>query len=299
MLRVIESRKALRQNQSRSVTTGATSTSPTPSGVPDCYLMPPQNKASTSTIRLDSKATTTFLAPMVPRFQLGDIVKCTGKIQVDRSDDRFLFAQQIGKCCRLAIVTGTLRESHYALTPLSWHLLLSVRCEDVNSECRHQLDVIDLERRIYRRPFEWSRVAPTDVKPTKSHSSLYRAAPEANARLLISDLSQDEKAVSAPIFETESERSDDGRLRRSRQAKLADCFRVTPLHRNRSQTQHQKYASNHLTPASAPNHLVRPIPALDSSARIARFPISSLPKPIFSCSFSSTSISTIEMILSP
>lgn len=57
-------------------------------------------------------------------------------------------------------------------------------------------------------------MAPTDVKPTKSHSSLYRAAPEANARLLISDLSQDEKAVSAPIFETEPERSDDGRRRR-------------------------------------------------------------------------------------
>lgn len=77
-------------------------------------------------------------------------------------------------------------------------------------------------------------MAPTDVKPTKSHSSLYRAAPEANARLLISDLSQDEKAVSAPIFETESERSDDRRLRRLSPSKAR---RLLSGHASSSQSQ--------------------------------------------------------------
>lgn len=119
VLRVVESRKALRQTQSRSVQTGTSSNAATPGGIPDCYLMPPQNKASTSANRLDSTATTTFLAPMVPRFEVGDIVKCIGKIQVDRSDDRFLFAQQIGKWSPLAIVTGTMRESQHVLTTSS------------------------------------------------------------------------------------------------------------------------------------------------------------------------------------
>lgn len=180
VLRIIETRKSLRQNQSRPLqaVVGTDSTSTASGGIPECYIMPPQNKASTSAIRLDSQTTKRFLSPMLPRFEVGDIVKCTGKIQIDRSGDRFLFAHRLQ------------------------------RCDNFNAECQHQLDAIELEKRIYRQPFDWSRLAPGNAVPSDHRPALHRSAPKVPARQLISDLSQDGKAVSAPAIEPGAEQHD-------------------------------------------------------------------------------------------
>lgn len=93
VLRVIETRKSLRQAESRSAKSGPSATALC--GVPECYIMPAQAKESKSSSRPDYL--TLFLPPLNPRFEVGNIVRCTGKIQIDRSGDKYLFSQRLGK----------------------------------------------------------------------------------------------------------------------------------------------------------------------------------------------------------
>ena len=95
VLRVVETRKSLRQAESRSAQAGSKTT--VPSGVPECYIMPPQPKASTSANYMDSAASSSFLPPLKPRFKIADTVSCIGKVHIDRSGDRYLLVQQTGK----------------------------------------------------------------------------------------------------------------------------------------------------------------------------------------------------------
>uniref|UniRef100_V5EY47 CST complex subunit STN1 n=1 Tax=Kalmanozyma brasiliensis (strain GHG001) TaxID=1365824 RepID=V5EY47_KALBG len=187
VLRIIETRKSLRQNRSHPLqaATGTGATSTASGGIPECYTMPPQSRASTSASRLDSQTANRFLAPMLPRFEVGDIVKCTGKIQIDRSGDRFLFAHRLQ------------------------------RCEDFNAECQHQLDAIEIEKRLYRRSFDWNRLALEKAVPSHHRPAPHRTAANVPARQLISDLSQDGKAVSAPAIEFEPEQDDFAKRRLS------------------------------------------------------------------------------------
>lgn len=55
-------------------------------GIPACYVLPPPSIASGSA-----------KFPVGAHFNVADVVKCTGRIQVDRSGDRFLVVQHIGE----------------------------------------------------------------------------------------------------------------------------------------------------------------------------------------------------------
>ncbi|KAJ1028709.1 hypothetical protein NDA16_001875 [Ustilago loliicola] len=91
VLRVIETRKSLRKAESRLLPAGASAA--VACGIPECYIMPPQIKASASAQRFDSISSAPMLAPLSPRFEVADIVKCVGRIQIDRSGDRYLAAK--------------------------------------------------------------------------------------------------------------------------------------------------------------------------------------------------------------
>ncbi|SPO24767.1 uncharacterized protein UTRI_01740_B [Ustilago trichophora] len=166
VLRVLETRKSLRQSESRPLQTRPNVSNPC--GVPECYIMPPQPKGSTSSGRQDSGASYSFLPPLHPRFEVADLVRCAGKIQIDRGGDRFLLVQQM------------------------------ILCEDVNMECHHQIDVIKLENELYRHPFDWKRLDSVKAA-AKQESGLQPSSLRLSARRLLSDSSQDEKAMSAPM----------------------------------------------------------------------------------------------------
>lgn len=95
VLRIIETRKSLREAESRRVP--ADSNEPKACGIPECYIMPPQVTASSSALRLESLSAAPMLAPLHPRFAVADIVKCTGRIQIDRDGNRYLAAKSMGE----------------------------------------------------------------------------------------------------------------------------------------------------------------------------------------------------------
>ncbi|SPO23062.1 uncharacterized protein UTRI_01740 [Ustilago trichophora] len=166
VLRVMETRKSLHQAESR--TLQARPDVSAPCGVPECYIMPPQPKALMSSSHLDSGASHSFLPPLHPRFGVADIVRCAGKIQIDRSGDRFLLVQQM------------------------------ILCEDVNMECHHHIDVIKLENELYRHPFDWKRLSSAKAAAKQVPES-QTSSSRLSARRILSDSSQDAKAVSAPM----------------------------------------------------------------------------------------------------
>lgn len=64
-------------------------------GVPDCYIYSRWYKHDRSSI--GSAIKTPMLAPLVPAFQVGDIIRCTGKIVSVRQGGCFLRCQHAGK----------------------------------------------------------------------------------------------------------------------------------------------------------------------------------------------------------
>ncbi|SJX61672.1 uncharacterized protein SRS1_12656 [Sporisorium reilianum f. sp. reilianum] len=173
VLRIVETRKSLRQAGTRSNQAGVTTAAPC--GIPDCYIMPPQPQPSVSTSRLANGATNTYLAPLIPRFKVADVVECIGKVQIDRSGQRFLVAQRMA------------------------------RCDDINMESHHQINVVKLEIDVYRQPFEWSRLGPETKEPSAKHSTRPRIMPKDSARLLVSQLSPNDNAVAAPMIQADSD----------------------------------------------------------------------------------------------
>lgn len=86
----------------------------------------------------------------------------------------------------------------------------------MNMECYHQLDVIKAEMDVYRKPFDWSCVETTRKGPMAKQTTSHRAGRKTPARLILSDLSPNEKAASAPwILADPGQQSYAGRQRLS------------------------------------------------------------------------------------
>ncbi|SOV04348.1 uncharacterized protein UDID_02356 [Ustilago sp. UG-2017a] len=185
VLRVIETRKSLRQAESR--LHPAASSAMIPSGVPECYIMPPQSKVSSSAQGLDNHSAAPMLAPLNPRFEVADIVQCLGRIQIDRSGDRYLALKSMDMCI------------------------------DINAEALHQIGVVRLENDLYRQPFDLGRMEAHST--TSDHSAPSRKAhAKTSVRQLISELSQNEQSTPAMVADDadESQQNRTGGQRLSR-----------------------------------------------------------------------------------
>ena len=92
----------------------------------------------------------------------------------------------------------------------------SVLCEDVSLECLHQIDVINSENDIYRKPFDWSRI--DSIKTTPSIDQTCRkASASTTARRPRFALPLNDKAKSAPAVDIDETQPDfKGRERLSR-----------------------------------------------------------------------------------
>ncbi|KAJ9478321.1 hypothetical protein PHBOTO_001907 [Pseudozyma hubeiensis] len=190
VLRIVETRKSLsRRTKSLANQAGAVATAP--SGIPECYIMPPQPQASTSANRLDNSAPAVFLPSMIPRFKVAAIIGCAGKIQIDRSGQRYLLADRM------------------------------VLCDDINMESYHQRDVIQSEIELYRRPFDWNIVELAKTEPGARQSASRRLVRKPLSRVLRSDVSPDGKSVTAPAMHDDAEPKMDHSDRRRLPGELA------------------------------------------------------------------------------
>lgn len=70
------------------------------------------------------------------------------------------------------------------------------------------MSVIRLEIDVYRQPFEWSRVATETTERAAKHKTRYGKMPRDRVRLLVSDPSQNDKAVASPMIPTNRENQD-------------------------------------------------------------------------------------------
>lgn len=192
VVRAIETRKSLRQAESRTLQAGPSTTAPC--GVPECYIMPPQPKASSGT-----SSTYYMLPPLNPRFRVADIVKCTGKVQLDRDGDRFIFAKSI---CKYAV--ALVDECYSRLTLQCFLFALPALCQDVNAESLHQIEVVELENQLYRKPFDWNRVGTVKMAPPQV-PSFTRISLETSARSLVTGAPTDDKAEPAPLSGNDEE----------------------------------------------------------------------------------------------
>lgn len=68
-------------------------------------------------------------------------------------------------------------------------------------ECYHQLDAIKTEIEIHRKPFDWSRVESVEKVSKFKQAMPHRTVRQTTARLLVSDLSPNGNAVSAPTMQ--------------------------------------------------------------------------------------------------
>ncbi|SNX83311.1 uncharacterized protein MEPE_02018 [Melanopsichium pennsylvanicum] len=164
MLRIMETRKSLQQTQFRILQIGSSAS--TVCGVPECYIMPSEPKAFTSA---------RFQPPLNQRFEVADIVKCTGKVQIDREGKRFLLAQQM------------------------------VSVKDVNVESQHQIDVVKFQNEVYRKPFDWSRISFVKTDTARAPET-FPSSSNWSARPLVSRASPNDKAVPVPSINVLSER---------------------------------------------------------------------------------------------
>lgn len=162
-----------------------------PSGIPECYRMPPQPKSSRSGYG-DASSSTSSLSPPQPRFNVADIVTCVGRIQIARNSDRFIVAKK---------------------------LTIS---RDLNDESRHQIKAVELENNLYRQPFDWNRVQ-ADTKASLTTQATRKSLLRPSARSLLTDASLEEGVDVLPSLASHRDKHEgisDTRLTRDEARKL-------------------------------------------------------------------------------
>jgi len=71
--------------------------------------------------------------------------------------------------------------------------------QDVNAESLHQMELVDLENKLYRTPFDWNRVDTVKMAPPQVPNTT-RISSETSARSLVTGAPADDNAEPAPLI---------------------------------------------------------------------------------------------------
>ncbi|KAI3493242.1 hypothetical protein L1887_42082 [Cichorium endivia] len=162
-----------------------------PSGIPECYRMPPQPKTSRPGYG-DASSSTSTLSPPQPRFNVADVVMCVGKVQIARDGGRFIVAKSLASS------------------------------RDLNDESRHQIKAVELDNNLYRQPFDWNRIQ-ADVKASLATQPTTTSLSRPSARSLLTDASLEHGVDVLPSFAPHRDKHEsipDTRLTRDEARKL-------------------------------------------------------------------------------
>jgi hypothetical protein len=173
-----------------------------PSGIPECYRMPPQPKTSRPGYG-DASSSTSTLSPPQPRFNVADVVMCVGKVQIARDGGRFIVAKSLASS------------------------------RDLNDESRHQIKAVELDNNLYRQPFDWNRIQ-ADVKASLATQPTTTSLSRPSARSLLTDASLEHGVDVLPSLAPHRDKHEsipDTRLTRDEARKLLAGDTPSPSYR--------------------------------------------------------------------